>query len=474
MADIMRQTKRRLLCAAVVASAATAATVATAQEPEYVAVKAGRVITVSGEEFAPGVIVIEDGKITAVGSGLEFPATAEVIDAPRLTVMPGLIHPRSRYGLPEFKRSGVHGNQTASTEVYLDTIPFDELLHEGFTTVCFVPTGNAIPGMASVYRTAGEEESRLIDGSSYLHVNATKKSVLRDALKKAKDEIEKVEKARKEWEEKQKKKEEAAKQGPKPEPKPEEEKDENGDENGDDEEGDKSARGADGDDGDENGNGEEEGGEKKPANGEAKAEKEDGEFKPPPIDPKYQPLVDVIEKKEGARMMVTLGEASHLLHLDDVLEAYEDLSYTLYLKTSRSTDYNYVVDALGERKARVVLRPWLHYLPQTTFRYNLIDKLTDAGCEVSVVPRWDRRIELARLRGQLAELVRSGLKKEDAYKALTLHPARLLGLEEKLGSIEKGRDGDLVFFDGDPLDPHTTVQRVMILGKTVYNADEDE
>ena len=86
----------------------------------------------------------------------------------------------------------------------------------------------------------------------------------------------------------------------------------------------------------------------------------------------------------------------------------------------------------------------------------------------------DRRLELTRLRGQLAELVRSGLKKEDAYKTLTLHPARLLGLEERLGSIEKGRDADLVFFDGDPLDPHTTVQRVMILGKTVYNVDEDE
>ena len=51
MANIMRQMKWRWLCAAVVASAAA---VATAQEPEYVAVKAGRVITVSGEEFAPG------------------------------------------------------------------------------------------------------------------------------------------------------------------------------------------------------------------------------------------------------------------------------------------------------------------------------------------------------------------------------------------------------------------------------------
>jgi len=460
VANIMRQTKWRLLCAAVMASAAAA------QEAEYVAVKAGRVITVSGEEFAPGVIVIEDGKITAVGSGLEYPGLAEVIEAPRLTVMPGLIHPRSRYGLPDFSRSGVHGDQTAADEVYPDTIPFDELLHEGFTTVCFVPTGSDIPGMASVYRTAGDDESRLVDKSAYLHVNTTKKSVLRDALKKAKEEIEKVEKARKEWEEKQKKKkEEAAKQEPKPEPepKPEDKKDEKKDGS--------SVRGADGD-GD--GDGEKKDGEKKPADGEAKPEDKDDEFKPPPIDPKYQPLVDLIEKKEGARLMVMLEEASGLLHLDDVLEAYEDLRCTLYLSTSRSTDYNYVVEKLGERKARVVLRPWLHYLPQTTFRYNLIDKLTEAGCEVSLVPRFDQRIDLMQLRGQLAELVRAGLKKEDAYKMLTLHPARVLGLEKRLGTIEKDREADLVFFDGDPLDPHTTVRRVMILGKTVYNADEDE
>ena len=173
-------------------------------------------------------------------------------------------------------------------------------------------------------------------------------------------------------------------------------------------------------------------------------------------------------------MLVRISSAAGLLHLDDVLEPYEDISYSLYLATYRSSDYHYVVDKLGERKASLAIRPIMNYLPQTTFRYNLLAKLAAAGCEVSAVPYGDSKIELSRIRERLADLVRAGLKKEDAYKMLTLHPAKLIGLGDHVGSIEKDRDADLVFFDGDPLDPHSTVRRVMILGSTVYNADEDD
>jgi len=446
---------------------------AAAQEPEYVAIKAGRVITVAGEEFAPGVIVIEDGKITAVGSGLEFPKTAEVIEAPRQTVMPGLIHARTRYGLRSFERRGVHGDRSASEEVYLEAVPFDELLRAGFTTVCFVPTGKGIPGMSSVYRTAGPDEKRQVDEAAYLHVETDKKSVLRDALKKAKEEIEKVEKAREEWEQKQKEKaESSAEEGPDEQEK-DDEPEENGDEegDGDDDNGDGSASvdDEDGDDDtDEAGDDSESGDDKK-----AEAPNEEG-FKPPPIDEKYQPLVDLLRGEEDARMMVRLSSASDLLHLEDVLEPYDDLTPVLYLATRTSTDYHYVLDKFAKREAQVVIRPRIHHLPQTTVRYNLVEALAEAGCRVSVVPRYDTRIELERVRTHLAGLVRAGLDKQQVYKMLTLHPAQVLGLADRCGSIEKKRRADLVFFDGDPLDPHATVQRVMIFGKTVYEQDEEK
>jgi imidazolonepropionase-like amidohydrolase len=72
-----------------------------------------------------------------------------------------------------------------------------------------------------------------------------------------------------------------------------------------------------------------------------------------------------------------------------------------------------------------------------------------------------------RFRERLAELVRSGLTRKAAIESLTINPARVLGLEKKLGTIEKGKDADLVFFNGDPLDPQAKVMRVMILGRFV-------
>ncbi|MCH8242347.1 MAG: amidohydrolase family protein [Planctomycetes bacterium] len=432
-------------------------------EPDYVVVKASRVITVGGEEYAPGVIVIEDGKISAVGKDLEYPSSAKVIRVGRQTVMPGFVLARSRFGLSGYRRSGVHGDQKAADEVYLSEVDWHDLLEAGYTSVAIVPDGKGVTGMAALYRTAGDDVSRQLAESAYLHVapawSGSGRKNLRDALKKAEEEIEKVEKARKEWEEKQKAEAEKKKlEEEKKEETPEEEKEENG--------GDGVNR-AKGDDGE---NGEEQPEKEKKANGKNGEPKE---FEPPKIDPKYQPLVDLINKEEGASMMVELDRASDLLHLDAVLELYDELEYFVYLRPgwSLTSDFHHAVKRLGERKARVVLGPVLQRLPYTSVRCNLMKELTDAGCEVSVVPRRDDRVEVLRLRQRLADLVRSGLSTKAALASLTLHPARAIGFGDRLGSIEKGKDADLVFFDGDPLDPHSKIERVMILGETVWEAE---
>jgi len=422
---------------------------------EIVVIQAERVITVSGEEFSPGIIVIEDGIITAVGSNIEFPPSAKTIKAKRETVVPGFIHPRTRYGLDSYSRSGVNGDKMASSEIYLKWMDFSDLLHSGYTTACYIPPGKDITGMASVYHTAGPDDTRLIKENAYLNVVtswlSSDKKTIRNALKKAKEEIEKVEKARKEWEEKQKKKKEEG------EKKTEEKVEE------DDEKEEKSFHPDQIDKGED---------ENKPAETKEAESKEDEEFKPPKIDSKYQPLVDLIQHKEGASMLLQLTKASDLRHLQDVLKPYDDLSHSLYLASSRSTDYHYVVDALGKQKASVVIRPWIHYLPLTTFRYNLVAKLIDAGCEVSIIPWRDTRKELQNVRTRLSDLIRSGLSRENAMKTLTLYPARIIGMGDRLGSIEKDKEADLAFFNGDPLDPHTKLNRVMIHGEIIWTAKE--
>jgi len=76
----------------------------------------------------------------------------------------------------------------------------------------------------------------------------------------------------------------------------------------------------------------------------------------------------------------------------------------------------------------------------------------------------------ARLPLLAAYAVRNGLEPFDALKALSVNPARMLKLDGRIGSIERGRDADLVLFTGDPFAPSSRVKVVIVDGKVVYEA----
>ena len=61
----------------------------------------------------------------------------------------------------------------------------------------------------------------------------------------------------------------------------------------------------------------------------------------------------------------------------------------------------------------------------------------------------------------------NGLPYDAALEALTLAPARLLGLDDRIGSLEAGKDADLVLFDGDPLEYTARTCAVIIGGAVV-------
>jgi len=60
-----------------------------------------------------------------------------------------------------------------------------------------------------------------------------------------------------------------------------------------------------------------------------------------------------------------------------------------------------------------------------------------------------------------------GLPKEEALKGVTLYPAQILGVADKLGSLEPGKIADVIVTNGDPLEIVTTVEQVYIAGKAV-------
>ena len=76
--------------------------------------------------------------------------------------------------------------------------------------------------------------------------------------------------------------------------------------------------------------------------------------------------------------------------------------------------------------------------------------------------------------GQVRELpllaafaVKGGMERDKALRAITLTAAEVLGVAERIGSLEVGKDADLVLFDGDPLHYRTRVRRVFIDGKEI-------
>ena len=239
----------------------------------FVVVKAGHVITVTGDEIEKGTIVIRNGVIDAVGKNVEIPFPAKIIDAGDLWVMPGLISPFSLAGNRVFRRSGVHADLRIADEFDPDEDVLNKIARCGFTVLGFGPMGSGIPGQGMAARTVdGEGTARVLNDSAFVFIEMDKpssdKKTLKGALDKAKSEIDKQEKAKKEWDEKQKKAAEEAAKKKEAEKKKEGEKKEPEKKK----EGEKDAK---------------------------KEEKKPEKFTPPPISPPYLPIADLIRKKEG-------------------------------------------------------------------------------------------------------------------------------------------------------------------------------
>lgn len=65
--------------------------------------------------------------------------------------------------------------------------------------------------------------------------------------------------------------------------------------------------------------------------------------------------------------------------------------------------------------------------------------------------------------------VRYGMSRQEALKALTLNNAKLLGLDQRVGSLVVGKDADLVVLSGDPFSVYSKVQETWIEGHRVFN-----
>jgi imidazolonepropionase-like amidohydrolase len=79
-----------------------------------------------------------------------------------------------------------------------------------------------------------------------------------------------------------------------------------------------------------------------------------------------------------------------------------------------------------------------------------------------------------RLNQEAAKSIKyGGMSEEDAMKLVTLNPAKLLHIDNRVGSIKVGKDADVVLWSDNPLSIYSKVEKTIIDGQIYYDADED-
>lgn len=73
---------------------------------------------------------------------------------------------------------------------------------------------------------------------------------------------------------------------------------------------------------------------------------------------------------------------------------------------------------------------------------------------------------------EAAIAVRHGMTREAALRALTIHPAEMLRLDDRIGTLEPGKDADFLILSGDPFSVHTKIEETWILGEKVFDLDD--
>jgi hypothetical protein len=181
-------------------------------------------------------------------------------------------------------------------------------------------------------------------------------------------------------------------------------------------------------------------------------------------DPKVQPLIDALQGKVPTYVMCNLpGE---MLHLFKLLEPYDKMKLVLVA----GTETHLIAKELAKRKIPVILPAQIDFESNTRTRINVPRMLAEAEVKIALRPEFDNVAGHEDFLRKIAELVKSGLNREIAKKAITINPAEMMAVDYRLGSLDVGKDANLLILSGDPLDVGTKIDKVMIEGKIVYEA----
>lgn len=401
-----------------------------AADHDKIAVKAGRIIPVAGEEIKDGIILIEHGKIKAVGKDLEIPYDYWVIEAKDRVVFPGMVEAFTSRGLDR-------PNESLPVTPFLDvydaidpsSVYFEDALRDGTTTLLISQgAGTVIGGIARTVKPIGmtvDEMTVQPDAGIILsfapksgHDRMVQMAYFRETFRELDQYLKDLGETK--YEEKLKDEDKKIDVGP--------------DE--------ASERGRD-------------------------------LVKTEHLDFKHLNLYRLIRGE--LRAYLYCKSPLDVVHAVDTAKEHGFLERSVLVLEPGCYK---AVDAVKGAGRPVILTANPIYLkvdPLTGDEEEIFVPAVyhEAGVSFSILSNPRTVLGERYLWYQAARMVRNGIPREVALQAITITPATAIGLGSRVGSILAGRDANLLLLTGDPLEAETWVDQVIIEGKLVYERDKD-
>jgi imidazolonepropionase-like amidohydrolase len=386
-----------------------------------VAIVGGRVVPIVGDEIDGGTVLIENGKITAVGAAVDVPDGARVIDAAGSWVLPGFIEAHGHVGVSEEAEGWAGQDSNEMTEPVtahvraIDAINpadlgFRDAISGGVLAVNVNPgSGNPIGGQTVAMKCWGRTVDQMVLrqpsgmkaalGENPKRVYGEQKktpstrlgtaAVIRGALVDAANYLRRV---------------------------------------------------------------------------DAEQAKPAADRKPVDRDLKLEALGLVLRREIPWRQ--------HCHRADDIATAIriaDEFGYDLVI--DHGTEAHLLADIIAARDIPVIIGPLFTSRSKVELRNRSLanpGRLARAGVTIAITTDHPV-VPINFLVHQASLAVKDGLDRDTALRALTINPARIAGIDDRLGSIEPGKDADLVIWSGDPLDVLSRAVRVFMDGAEIYS-----
>ncbi|MCB9870040.1 MAG: amidohydrolase family protein [Planctomycetes bacterium] len=182
----------------------------------------------------------------------------------------------------------------------------------------------------------------------------------------------------------------------------------------------------------------------------------------PPVDPGLEVLLQVLE---GKLTVHTTARAEQ--DIRTALRIAKEFGYKTVIQGGTETWR--VIDDVAEAQAKVVFSPpslsGANNPDGAQGRLHTLNMMAERGVPFAI--QTESSLGERSLAHEAMVAMRNGLSFDKALAAVTLVPAQVLGIDDRMGTLQPGKDGDVVVWSGSPFDPTSRAERVFINGRAV-------